>query len=72
MIIDVYARNFSEQEIDDKVAFYKTENGQTVIKKLPVVMQESVVGSQTLVQGLMPKIQKIAEQLGTDLPKARE
>jgi hypothetical protein len=71
MIIDVYARNFSDQEIDDMIAFYKTETGQTVIEKLPVVMQESMMGSQTLMQGLMPKIQKIAEQLGADLAKAR-
>ena len=71
MILDIYSRNFTEKEIDDLVAFYKTPTGQSVIRKLPMVTQESMQVSEVLVQSALPKIQALAQKLGQDLEAAR-
>lgn len=72
LIVDVYSRNFSEQEIDDILAFYKTETGQSMLKKMPIVMQESMLASQHVIQKLLPKIQVAAKNLGQDLAESRK
>lgn len=72
LIVDVYSRNFSEQEIDDILAFYKTETGQSMLKKMPIVMQESMLASQHVIQKLLPKIQVAAKKLGQDLAESRK
>lgn len=72
MVLDIYNRNFSEQEITDMLKFYKTETGKAILVKMPIVIQESMQLSQSLVQPLFPKLQEIGEQLGEELAKARE
>lgn len=72
LIVDVYSRNFSEQEIDDMLAFYKTETGQSMLKKMPIVMQESMLASQHVIQNLLSKVQAAAKKLGQDLAESRK
>lgn len=72
LIVDVYSRNFSEQEIDDMLAFYKTETGQSMLKKMPIVMQESILASQHVTQNLLSKVQAAAKKLGQDLAESRK
>jgi hypothetical protein len=37
-MIPLYASTFTEQELQDAVAFYKTSSGQAMLKKMPVLM----------------------------------
>lgn len=71
MMVDLYDKQFSEQEINDMLAFYKTESGQAILRKMPQVMQASMQMSQALVQDAMPEIQAIAGQLGEALEQSR-
>ena len=71
MMISVYDKHFSEQEIADMLAFYKTNTGQKILEKMPVVMQESMQMSQSLMKDAMPKIQAIAQQLSDELKQSR-
>ena len=71
MIIQVYDKHFSEQEIADMLAFYKTDTGQKILEKMPVVMQESMQMSQSLMKDAMPKIQTLAQQLSDELEQSR-
>lgn len=71
MMVDLYDKQFSEQEINDMLAFYKTESGQAILRKMPQVMQASMQMSQVLVQDAMPEIQAIAGQLGEALEQSR-
>lgn len=71
LMVDIYSRNFSEKEIDDMLAFYKTETGQSLLLKMPAVMQESMQMSQTLMQASIPRIQQIAKELSDDLAESR-
>ncbi len=72
MMVNVYDKHFNEQEIADMLAFYKTETGQKILQKMPVVMQESMQMSQSLVQDAMPKIQQIAGELSEELKASRQ
>lgn len=71
LILDVYNRNFSEQEIDDMLAFYSTETGKSLLKKMPAVMQESMQMSQILVQAALPKIEALAKGFKQELAESR-
>lgn len=45
-IVPIYERNFSEEEIDGMLTFYRTPVGRSVVKKLPRVTQESMIAGQ--------------------------
>lgn len=70
-VVRIYSTTFTEKEISDMLAFYKTESGQSVLKKLPIVMQQSMQFSQASVRAVMPKIQKISEELQKELQNHR-
>ncbi|WP_185233933.1 DUF2059 domain-containing protein [Teredinibacter franksiae] len=72
LAVDIYDRNFTEDEITDMLVFYKTETGKSLLKKMPAVMQESMQMSQTLIEGSIPKLQQIESNLRADLEKARK
>jgi len=42
MIVPIYDRNFSAEEIDGLMVFYSSPLGKKVLQKLPVIMQESM------------------------------
>ena len=47
LIIPIYKRHFTEEEIQDTIKFYKSPAGRKMIQALPQVMQESMaVGQQ--------------------------
>lgn len=71
MIVEIYSNNFTEKEITEMLAFYKTETGQGLLKKMPTIMQQSMQLSQSLAQNAIPKIQAIANELKADLEEAR-
>jgi len=47
----LYSTRFSEAELKDMVAFYKTPTGSKLVKELPNIMRESAVWAS----GLLPK-----------------
>lgn len=71
-IMEIYSRNFTEKEIADMLAFYRTETGKSVIKKLPAVMQESMQMSSGMVQTIIPEIQKLSQELAAELETSRK
>jgi hypothetical protein len=62
MLIEIYRKSFSQSDIDGMLAFYKTEAGQSVVKKMPLVMQNTMQLMQERMQQVMPKMMRIAEQ----------
>jgi hypothetical protein len=46
VIIRVYAQHFTEKELKDLTAFYKTPLGQKLVKEEPVAIQESLQNAQ--------------------------
>jgi uncharacterized protein len=75
--IALYAETFTEQELQDIIAFYKTPSGQALIKKQPEVMKRSMQMSQKMMGQLMPRIQAMTNELKENLltqppPKTEE
>lgn len=59
MYLNVYRTTFTQKEINDMIAFYKSPTGQAVIEKLPLVMQQSMMQMKTYIANIMPQIQQI-------------
>lgn len=47
-MVELYARTFTEDELRDMVAFYKTPSGRKSLEKMPLLMQEGFRISQEL------------------------
>lgn len=56
-LVDIYDRAYSDKEIDDLVAFYKSPTGQKSLKLVPQVTQESMAAGARWGEALGPKIQ---------------
>ena len=42
LVIPVYEKNFSDEDIVQLIAFYQTPLGKKVVEKMPAIMQESM------------------------------
>lgn len=75
----VYQDNFSEAELSELVAFYKTPLGQAMLTKMPAVTESLTRSIREQLQRLLPKLDKAGQQFqrefaqsagpaGTDAP----
>jgi uncharacterized protein len=63
-IVDVYANNFSADELRDLIAFYKSPTGQKFLQKTPLVTQQTMAAGQKFGQSAGAEAQKeMIEQL---------
>lgn len=67
MYIGLYRDSFTQDEINGMLAFYRTPAGQAVIKKMPVLMRNTMVEMQKRMAGLMPKLQQIEQETLAEL-----
>jgi len=58
----VYQQVFTEEELDGMLAFYKSPVGQSMVAKLPQVMNQSVQFSQTWALGAFENLPQRIEQ----------
>ncbi|MCX6219801.1 MAG: DUF2059 domain-containing protein [Bacteroidia bacterium] len=57
LLIPVYKKHFTQEEVKAIVAFYETPAGKKLAEKTPMVTMESMQLSQTWAMSLMGKIQ---------------
>lgn len=67
MMTEIYQKSFSQKEIDDLVAFYRSPSGQVVIQKMPMVMQQSLALSQAKMQAMLPQMRQIDDDMVKEL-----
>nr|WP_284691364.1 DUF2059 domain-containing protein [Pinirhizobacter soli] len=67
MMIDLYKKTFSQNEINDMLAFYRTPSGQAVIQKMPALMNQTMAISQAKIQAMLPQIRDISAEMGQEL-----
>lgn len=60
MYVDIYRTTFTQKEVDDMLAFYRTPSGQSMITKMPIVMAQIMRSMQGWMAQLTPQIQKIS------------
>ncbi|UZE95658.1 DUF2059 domain-containing protein [Alkalimarinus alittae] len=65
--VDVYVDVFSEEELKELVAFYKSPLGKKLIVKMPQLMQESMGLAQKQMQSIIPKIKQLSQEMQAEL-----
>lgn len=63
LVIPIYARNFTDEELDGIIDFYRTPVGQSVLAKMPTVVEESLGIGQQWGIGLA---QEVLDELADD------
>ena len=65
-MIDLYVKEFSEQELKELLAFYKTPTGKKALSKLPTIMQQrAAIGQQYAIskkESLKRRIYRVIEK----------
>jgi len=62
MYLEIYQKSFTQEEVDGLLSFYKSPAGVASIKKMPVVMQETVVTMQQRMGPMMARVQQAVEK----------
>jgi uncharacterized protein len=52
----IYRESFEQSDIDGMLAFYATPAGRATIDKMPLVMQKAMAATQSLVRGMLPRV----------------
>jgi len=65
--IKVYQKTFTQKEIDDVIAFYKTPSGQAMINKLPLVMQNTMAELKGQLDPLVQKVGALEQQMVAEI-----
>jgi hypothetical protein len=56
LVVPIYDKHFSEQEIDALITFYSSPAGKKIVQTLPIVMQESMAAGQQWGKELSEKV----------------
>ncbi len=67
MYVRIYQQSFTQHEVDDLLAFYKTPTGGALVNKMPRVMQLSLAEVQQRMRVFMPQAQAISQQTMAEL-----
>ncbi len=62
LFIQVYQRSLTQDEVNGMLAFYESEAGRAVTRKMPLIMQNTMQLMQVRMQALMPKIAQIQRE----------
>lgn len=68
----IYSENFTLNEIQTLINFYKTPTGKTLVEKTPKITVESMKVSQSLVSKIVPDLRKLSYEMRKELRKARK
>ena len=66
----IYKNSFTQEEVNGMISFYKTPSGQALIKKMPAVMQNTMVYMQSSIQALTPRMEKIQQEFIAEINAA--
>ncbi|OBS12630.1 hypothetical protein ATE49_05290 [Elizabethkingia miricola] len=69
LLIPIYSKYYTEKELDDIIAFYKTSTGQKVIKTMPDMTKESMQAGQ---EWGMKLGQKVMKKINEKYPAQKE
>jgi hypothetical protein len=70
-MIDIYLESYSEEEIQGLLAFYRSDVGQSLMRKSPEVMDKSARLTQEMFNEFMPAFKERIEQFRSELKASR-
>jgi uncharacterized protein len=59
--IDIYAKNFTDEQLDAILAFYKSPAGVALVEKLPTLTTQGMQLAQTKMAALQPQLKQMVE-----------
>jgi hypothetical protein len=71
LYIRVYQQSFTQQEIDGFISFYRTPVGQALVKKMPVVLQQTSNEMQSRMTPMMQRIQQMQQEVIAEIQAER-
>lgn len=69
-MLDTYVQLFSEEELNQLTGFYLSPIGQKFIERMPKVMEASTRYTQQMVEGYMPKLLAIQQELRQEIVRS--
>jgi len=71
-ITEIYQNTLSQQDVDGIIAFYQTPAGQSFVKKMPEIMQQTMMMMQTTMVPMLKKIEAAGAELKQDLQRIEQ
>ena len=71
-MIEVYSNHFTEEEVKGLITFYESDTGKSMVRKMPMIMQDSMLVSQELMKDFLPKMQALSIEMQTEIQEARK
>lgn len=69
--VRLYMESFSQSDVEGMLAFYRSPAGQSMLKKMPVLMKNSMALIQERLQLLLPRIQEMQGEMIEQLRAAK-
>lgn len=70
MTVRLYKETFTEEELQGILKFYKTPAGQAMIRKMPTLMQKTMIEVQKMTNDALPKMVEIQREFQKDMKAA--
>lgn len=71
-MVKIYAKHYTAEELDGMLDFFSSDAGRAMTAKNPIIMQESMMLSQKLMQNILPKMQQAAQEMKASLDAKRQ
>lgn len=68
----IYRESLTQEEVDGMLAFYQTPAGQSMIRKMPVIMQTTMTRMQGRMGPLMKKLQQIQAEAVAEISQQKK
>lgn len=68
-MVQVYAKHYTEAEVQGLIAFYESPLGRSMVAKTPAVMQDSAAVTQAMMKRVMPRLAELAKELRANTPR---
>ncbi len=68
--IRIYRESLSEEDVTAMLAFYKTPAGQEIVRKMPTIMNNTMLAVRETLQTMIPEIQQATNEFKTDMKSA--
>jgi len=72
LFIEVYQRSLTQDEVNGMLAFYESPAGKAVVRKMPLVMQNTTQLMQERMRTVMPKFMQIQQEATAKMKAAAE
>jgi len=70
--VQIYAESFSQDEVDQLIAFYEGPTGKMFVAKMPIVMQRSMTLMQQKMAPMLQIIQQAAKEMKEQLDALKQ